>query len=678
MKLKYFFGILMTLLLLAVIGVNAQVTADLDTTNAPHISLISPSSGTVGESITIIGTGFASTGSAGNRVNFGNGVIMNLPSNDGKTLQFNVPAYQELLCSFNQPPCQTLLPAAPVIPGNYQVYVTNNNGNSNKVKFTVEPSIKHHPSLTLLDPDITDDGIVNDKDVDLLTAAFGSKEGDANYDPMFDLRPDGFININDLSLISVNYGLTWPPTNLEEGKLLIFFVKGEDPDGDTLTFSTLSLPRGASLIEPTTPMPSAKRFDWTPSKGQAGKYSTIITVSDGRLKDSKLLQVTVVLVTTDPDTTNAPHISLISPSSGTVGERITIIGTGFTPTGNRVNFGNGIIMNLKSVEGRMIVFEVPEDRVPLCAFTQPRCMLPAPYNPVTSGNYQIYVTNNNGNSNEVKFTVEQAKDEKPICGNNICEIGEDSLVPIACTNSIPPSCTYEMKCPQDCGDKAIPKPSEEDKDIETFIVSSGSPLTLGEGESRIYVIDENKFLITVEFIGFESAKFNINGLITPRVPVGDKISFENGWSIGVSDVLVEEDASILRIAKFYLEEDSSIPIQPTIPTCTDGVKNDGEEGVDCGGPCKSCISTTESCNGCLRDSTCLPFGTRLVEDNVPKFCDITKNFVAQEEKEGICQNNYECKTNQCNDGVCGSLQEELRETRGLLQNILNWLRNIFG
>ncbi len=85
------------------------------------------------------------------------------------------------------------------------------------------------------------------------------------------------------------------------------------------------------------------------------------------------------------------------------------------------------------------------------------------------------------------------------------------------------------------------------------------------------------------------------------------------------------------------------------------------------------------CNGCLRDSKCLQFGIRLVhDDEVDLYCDYDKNLKKQKEKEEPCQNNYECKTNQCNDGVCGSLTEELRETRGMLQKILDWFGKIFG
>lgn len=82
------------------------------------------------------------------------------------------------------------------------------------------------------------------------------------------------------------------------------------------------------------------------------------------------------------------------------------------------------------------------------------------------------------------------------------------------------------------------------------------------------------------------------------------------------------------------------------------------------------------CNGCIVNGACIPFGTRLV-DNVPKYCDITKSLSVQKEKGGSCQNNYECGTNQCNDGICGSLAEDLKETRSMLQKVLDWLANIF-
>lgn len=55
----------------------------------------------------------------------------------------------------------------------------------------------------------------------------------------------------------------------------------------------------------------------------------------------------------------APQISSLSPVSGSVGTNVTIRGTGFTPNGNTVHFGNGIITGLLSNDGRSVSFTVP-------------------------------------------------------------------------------------------------------------------------------------------------------------------------------------------------------------------------------------------------------------------------------------------------------------------------------
>jgi hypothetical protein len=117
------------------------------------------------------------------------------------------------------------------------------------------------------------------------------------------------------------------------------------------------------------------------------------------------------------------------------------------------------------------------------------------------------------------------------------------------------------------------------------------------------------------------------------------------------------------------------PIKVPIPTCYDGVKNDGETGIDCGGPCKPCVSTSETCmTGCLTDSACLPFGTRIVEDGASMFCDLNQQFSEQKEDGEVCQNSYECLSNSCHSGKCVDLEKEIIETRGILEKILNWLK----
>ncbi|MBI4447598.1 hypothetical protein HY643_01325 [Candidatus Woesearchaeota archaeon] len=80
---------------------------------------------------------------------------------------------------------------------------------------------------------------------------------------------------------------------------------------------------------------------------------------------------------------------------------------------------------------------------------------------------------------------------------------------------------------------------------------------------------------------------------------------------------------------------------------------------------------TGACEGCKKEDSCLPYGTRVVEESIPTYCGLTKTLTPQVEEGSICQNNYECKTNECSNGTCIS-------TYGLLAKIMQWLKSIFG
>ncbi|MBN1157642.1 hypothetical protein JXA85_08545 [Candidatus Woesearchaeota archaeon] len=54
------------------------------------------------------------------------------------------------------------------------------------------------------------------------------------------------------------------------------------------------------------------------------------------------------------------------------------------------------------------------------------------------------------------------------------------------------------------------------------------------------------------------------------------------------------------------------------------------------------------CEGCLKDNKCYPYGLRLDE----KYCDVTKELLLQKERQEPCNDNFECKTNVCRDGLC--------------------------
>src|SRR3989338_6395927 len=114
------------------------------------------------------------------------------------------------------------------------------------------------------------------------------------------------------------------------------------------------------------------------------------------------------------------------------------------------------------------------------------------------------------------------------------------------------------------------------------------------------------------------------------------------------------------------------------PTCYDGVWNDGETGLDCGGPCKSCTREISCDNGCLKNEKCLPFGTRLVDEGNGLYCDTDSSFRNQKQENEACQNNYECVTNTCSSGVCTDINKQLAEQKSLLKKIVDWLGKFFG
>jgi hypothetical protein len=74
------------------------------------------------------------------------------------------------------------------------------------------------------------------------------------------------------------------------GTRLSFAVSATDADGDTLTYSTGTLPSGATF--------SNKTFNWTPTT--AGSSSVLFSVSDGKLTDSETITITVAAKDTTP------------------------------------------------------------------------------------------------------------------------------------------------------------------------------------------------------------------------------------------------------------------------------------------------------------------------------------------------------------------------------------------
>lgn len=106
-----------------------------------------------------------------------------------------------------------------------------------------------------------------------------------------------------------------------------------------------------------------------------------------------------------------PVIENLSPTSGSVGEEVTVKGTGFTKTANNVLFTSqdsmpGYISNLESKDGKTLRFTVPNG-LDLCPPSAEDLGIPCSlaYPQVTGGIYQVEVYNSQGGSNSTTFTV---------------------------------------------------------------------------------------------------------------------------------------------------------------------------------------------------------------------------------------------------------------------------------
>lgn len=101
-----------------------------------------------------------------------------------------------------------------------------------------------------------------------------------------------------------------------------------------------------------------------------------------------------------------PLITSIAPINGPVGTSVTVTGSGFTATGNKIRFGNlgtesDASYVFDSSDKKTITFTVPARNYPVCA-AGTTCPSPTPIQP---GNYSVSVINNYGTSNSMTFNL---------------------------------------------------------------------------------------------------------------------------------------------------------------------------------------------------------------------------------------------------------------------------------
>lgn len=115
----------------------------------PVVISMVPTSGPIGTTVTLRGTGYT----ADNTISFGYGSIVHVPSTDnGTTLTFTIPSSLNPACFYSTPRC--MVATRLTIDGAYNVSVTNTNGTSNSMTFTVtsSPSQTQAPTISTLNP----------------------------------------------------------------------------------------------------------------------------------------------------------------------------------------------------------------------------------------------------------------------------------------------------------------------------------------------------------------------------------------------------------------------------------------------------------------------------------------------------------------------------------------------
>lgn len=104
--------------------------------------------------------------------------------------------------------------------GTYQVYIRAKTtdgtlGNIANAQFTIDPTrtVTPTPNSGMISLDYNNDGLVNEEDSRLFVQAFGTFNGDSNFQSGADFNQDGFIDILDLEVYQASYPN--PPAALE-------------------------------------------------------------------------------------------------------------------------------------------------------------------------------------------------------------------------------------------------------------------------------------------------------------------------------------------------------------------------------------------------------------------------------------------------------------------------------
>ena len=206
-----------------------------------------------------------------------------------------------------------------------------------------------------------------------------------------------------------------PPTNLIDGNENTVWRAATQTTGSDLQVITLDLGQAyvVSRIAVTNYGLTDTRVFVIEVSQNGNSYTQIAEVraqANTPIADKAMVYGMIQAATTVgplPHPLPSPVITNITPLSGTTGTRVTISGTYFTATDNKVKFGNfgnenNPINNLPSNDGK-IIFEIPTTNYFSCWASRPACAVAAYL--IQPGIYPISISNGNGYSNSVNFSL---------------------------------------------------------------------------------------------------------------------------------------------------------------------------------------------------------------------------------------------------------------------------------
>jgi hypothetical protein len=294
-------------------------------------------------------------------------------------------------------------------------------------------------------------------------------------------------------------------------------------------------------------------------------------------------------------------------------------------------------------------------------------------------------------------------DEKPICGNGICEDGEGEVCTIPevkckAGESCEVGSTCYIVCPEDCDipDGIYAKLNEK------FKLKIGQPVKITDykdmkikfidvsqvkcSEREVYKTEVTSSSITGNVVS--SSSTSVSEVISSqeeravKVDSGQITKCITGQIIAKLEVTIEEEptkyvtiqlgekkevfGTTLSFLDYYSNYRTGVfLVSRGIIDCPEECICSADGTMDCpideecptgtilcpDGECRNeCepIVIKECKFGCLYGESCLPIGTR-VDD---KFCDIDRNLNKQLSNDKSCENNFECLSNNCRGNVC--------------------------